>query len=81
VDGGPQGITPHILVWDKSGREDGTFSSNDFTFDRERNVYACPANKLLRTTGHRDNIYHYSITSSARPSISGGTVRPSAPKS
>ena len=25
-------------------------SSNNFTFDRERNVYVCPANKLLRTT-------------------------------
>ena len=46
------GITPHIPVWDKSGREDGTFSGNHFTFDRERNVYACPANKLLRTTGN-----------------------------
>ena len=46
------GITPHIPVWDKTGREDGTFSSNDFTFDRERNVYVCPANKLLRTTGN-----------------------------
>src|SRR6202142_2387585 len=46
------GITPHIPVWDKSGREDGTFSSNDFTFDRERNVYICPASKLLRTTGN-----------------------------
>ena len=44
-------ITPHIPVWDKSRREDGTFSSSDFTFDRERNVYVCPANKLLRTTG------------------------------
>src|SRR5208283_4778357 len=46
------GITPHIPVWDKSGREDGTFSSNDFKFDRERNVYVCPTNKLLRTTGN-----------------------------
>ena len=46
------GITPHIPVWDKSGREEGTFSSNDFTFDRERNVYFCRANKLLRTTGN-----------------------------
>ena len=46
------GITPHIPVWDKSDREDGTFSRNDFTFDRERNVYVCPADKLLRTTGN-----------------------------
>src|SRR5450755_1765180 len=46
------GITPHIPVWDKSDREDGTFSRSDFTFDRERNVYVCPADKLLKTTGN-----------------------------
>jgi hypothetical protein len=38
-------------VWDRSDREDGTFSRSDFTFDRERNVYVCPADKLLKTTG------------------------------
>jgi transposase len=46
------GITPHIPVRDKSDREDGTFSRSDFTFDRERNVYVCPADKLLKTTGN-----------------------------
>jgi transposase len=46
------GITPQIPVWDKSTREDGTFSRSDFTFDRERNVYICPAGKLLTTTGN-----------------------------
>src|SRR5215475_1944309 len=45
------GIAPQIPVWDKSVREDGTFSRSDFTFDRERNVYVCPAGKLLKTTG------------------------------
>jgi transposase len=45
------GIAPQIPVWDKSIREDGTFSRSDFTFDRERNVYICPAGKLLTTTG------------------------------
>ena len=45
------GITPHIPVWDMSKREDGTFSRSDFTFDRERNIYICPAGKLLTTTG------------------------------
>jgi len=34
-----------------SKREDGTFSREDFTFDKERNVYVCPAGKLLTTTG------------------------------
>jgi transposase len=45
------GITPHIPVWDMSQRHDGTFSRADFTFDEERNVYICPAGKLLATTG------------------------------
>jgi hypothetical protein len=44
-------IKPHIPVIDKSQREDGTFSREDFTFDKERNVYVCPAGKLLTTTG------------------------------
>src|SRR5664280_1046300 len=44
-------IAPHIPVIDKSKREDGTFSREDFTFDKERNVYICPANKALTTTG------------------------------
>jgi transposase len=45
------GIAPQIPVWDKSTREDGTFSRSDFTFDRKRNVYICPAGNLLKTTG------------------------------
>ena len=38
-------IAPHIPVIDKSKRDDGTFSREDFTFDKERNVYICPAGK------------------------------------
>ena len=55
------GITPHIPVWDKSAREDGTFSRPDFTFDKERNVYVCPAGKLLTTTGNLgdDHVLRY----------------------
>ena len=44
-------ITPHIPVWDKSTRKDGTFSRFDFTFDKRRNLYICPAGKTLTTTG------------------------------
>jgi transposase len=44
-------IAPHIPVIDKSKREDGTYSREDFTFDKERNVYTCPAGKTLTTTG------------------------------
>jgi transposase len=45
-------IAPHIPVIDKSKREDGTFSREDFRFDRERSIYICPAGKVLTTTGH-----------------------------
>lgn len=44
-------IIPHIPVWDKSKRDDGTFSREDFTFDKMRNLYVCPAGKTLTTTG------------------------------
>src|SRR5271156_4802559 len=44
-------IAPHVPVWDKSARTDGTFSRADFIFDRERNVYVCPAGKLLTHSG------------------------------
>jgi transposase len=44
-------IAPHIPVNDKSKRECGTFSQGDFTFDQERNLYTCPAGKVLTTTG------------------------------
>src|ERR1700683_3094250 len=55
------GITPHIPVKDMRDRDDGTFSSTDFTFDRERNVYVCPTNKLLKTTSNvgRDQKVRY----------------------
>jgi transposase len=43
-------IAPHIPVIDKSKREDGTFSREDFAFDRERDIYTCPAGKTLATT-------------------------------
>ena len=44
-------IAPHIPVIDKSKREDGTFGREDFKFDKDRNVYTCPAGKVLTTTG------------------------------
>ena len=48
-------IAPHIPVIDQSKRDDGTFSREDFTFDKERNVYTCPAGKILTTTGRLVN--------------------------
>jgi transposase len=45
------GITPHIPVIDKSTREDGSFSRTDFRYHEDDDVYICPANKVLRTSG------------------------------
>jgi len=45
------GIAPHIPVWDKSTREDGTLSRSDFRWDKRRGVYICPNNKVLHTSG------------------------------
>ena len=36
-------IAPHIPLFDKSNRTDGTFSRADFAFDAERDRYTCPA--------------------------------------
>jgi Transposase DDE domain len=47
-------ITPHIPVWDRSARPDGTFSRADFAFDRERNIYVCPGGAQLTSTGNID---------------------------
>jgi transposase len=49
-----QGIEPHIPVFDKSQRSDGTFSRDDFTYDYKRDCYICPVGKELR---QRQKIY------------------------
>lgn len=43
-----RGIDPHIPVWDKGRRDDGTFSREDFRYDRQEDRYVCPNGKNLR---------------------------------
>jgi transposase len=45
------GIEPHVTVFDKSARKDGTFSREDFTYDHASDVYVCPGGKTLTTPG------------------------------
>jgi transposase len=63
-------ITPHIPVIDKSKREDGTFSREDFRYDETTDTYSCPGGKKLTTTGRinaGDTIfYRSSIVDCAR---------------
>ena len=49
------GIEPHVTVFDKSARKDGTFSREDFTYDAAGDAYLCPGGKTLTTTGTRVN--------------------------
>jgi transposase len=41
-------IAPHVPVWDKSQRSDGTLSASDFVWDEQANEYRCPAGHALR---------------------------------
>jgi transposase len=50
-----RGIEPHVPVWDKSSRSDGTFSRADFTYDCDADVYICPGGNTLKTTGAVDD--------------------------
>jgi transposase len=43
-----KGIAPHIPVFDKSARSDGTFERSAFTYDQEDDSYLCPGGKRLR---------------------------------
>jgi transposase len=42
-----KGIAPNVPVWDKSGRKDGTLSSNEFFWDEQANEYRCPQGHAL----------------------------------
>jgi transposase len=64
-----RGIEPHIPVFDKSQRTDGTFSRDEFAYDHKRDTYRCPAGKILqhyrrrlttpRTGVPKDNLIRY----------------------
>jgi transposase len=78
-----RGITPHIPVWDKSARSDGTFSRSDFVFHPERNIYVCPGGAKLTSTGNIDqgHIVYYRAskndcsTCSLKPKCTTAIVR------
>ena len=54
-------IETHIPIKDMSKRKDGTFSREDFSYDKDRDVYICPERKILTTTGRvfKDNTLYY----------------------
>ena len=64
-----RGIDPHIPVWDKGKRDDGTFSREDFNYDRQEDRYICPngktlkryryAGRLAKARPPKDGLYRY----------------------
>lgn len=44
-----KGIAPHVPVWDKTERKDGTLSSTEFAWDEQANEYRCPQGHALRS--------------------------------
>lgn len=44
-----KGIEPHMPIFDKTARKDGTFQRDEFQWDEAADEYRCPAGKLLRS--------------------------------
>jgi hypothetical protein len=44
-----KGIEPHVPVFEKTERTDGTFSVTDFQWDEQANEYRCPRGEPLRS--------------------------------
>ncbi len=44
-----KGIEPHMPVFDKTERKDGTFQRDVFQWNEDANEYRCPAGKVLRS--------------------------------
>ena len=67
-------IEPHVPVWDKGERKDGTFSRSEFTFNTAADTYTCPGDKTLkrfwrqykqpRTGINQDNTIRYRAAAS-----------------
>jgi acetone carboxylase gamma subunit len=82
-------IAPHIPVRDASERDDGTFSRSDFHWDWRRDVYICPNNKVLHTSGtahegykliYRASKFDCEVLRTENAMLSQCTVAPSPPR-
>ena len=80
-----RGIEPHIPVFDKSARTDGTFEREDFSYDHGSDVYVCPAGKRLTCSGTLVNdgatlLYRAASTIAMPANSSRAAVRRRQPK-
>jgi hypothetical protein len=56
-----QGIEPHVPMFDKSQRTDGTFSRDGFTYDHERDVYVCFGRQAPNDQRHTGEQRRYTV--------------------
>lgn len=70
------GIEPHVTVFDKSARKDGTFSRDDFSYDHQQDVYRCPGGTALRTTGTLVNDGATMLYSALQRECAGCALKP-----
>lgn len=69
-----RGTEPHIPVWVKSKRTDGTFSREDFAYDKAADRYTCSG-------GHTLQRYRRNFTNPRPPKVSkDGTIKYRAAK-
>jgi transposase len=55
-------IEPHVPVWDKTERSDGTFSSSDFEWHEQKEEYRCPGGRTLRRDWRKFKVPHLGVT-------------------
>jgi transposase len=55
-------IEPHVPLWEKGERYDGTFSRSDFVFDAASNTMTCPGGKSLQQYRYQGNFERSGIT-------------------
>ena len=47
-----RGIEPHVPLLDRETQTKGMLTRAEFSFDRSRDLYVCPAGHEMTTTGH-----------------------------
>lgn len=55
-------IAPHVPVWDKTARNDGSLSIGEFRWDSELDAYVCPEGRALRNDRRQFTVPRARIT-------------------
>ena len=72
-----KGIEPHVPVFDKSARTDGTFSREQFRYYPRQDLYRCPGGTPMRTTGTLVNEGATLIYRASKLDCAGCELKPS----